>query len=166
VWQDHRNAADFDIYAQRIDAQGVTRWTTDGVLVNGSSNDQTVPQAVPDGAGGVIVCWADYRFGVWDIYAQRLNASGTRVWTTNGVAVARPPGTRPVRPWPPTARRALIAWVDARYGNNDIYAQRLTASGVASWRSNGAAVCTLATVQIAPSITSDGSGGAFHRLDR
>ena len=45
-----------------------------------------------DGAGGAIVAWHDRRTGSnADIYAQRVDASGTVLWTTNGVALSTAP---------------------------------------------------------------------------
>ena len=56
---------------------------------------------------------------------------------------------------------AIIVWQDTRNGNNDIYAQRIDAAGIAQWASNGVAICTATNEQQAPAITSDGSGGAI-----
>ena len=44
--------------------------------------------------------------------------------------------------------------------HDDIYAQRLSATGVAQWTANGVAVCTLPSGQVRPTIAADGVGGA------
>ena len=51
----------YDIYAQRIDVDGVTRWAIDGVAVCNAPGDQVSAAVHPDGAGGVIVAWEDFR---------------------------------------------------------------------------------------------------------
>src|SRR2546422_1940841 len=58
---------------------------------------------------------------------------------------------------------AIITWHDARSGNNDIYAQRVRASGAVdpAWPANGRALCTAADTQAWPQIISDGAGGAI-----
>jgi hypothetical protein len=57
---------------------------------------------------------------------------------------------------------AIIVWQDERSGpNTDIYAQRISASGVAMWRSDGVAISVAAGEQMYPRITSDGAGGAI-----
>jgi hypothetical protein len=56
---------------------------------------------------------------------------------------------------------AFIAWQDARAGDYDIYAQRLTSSGVAQCTPNGFALCTAADEQSLPALAADGSGGAI-----
>jgi len=80
VWEDHRDGAGTDIYAARVTAGGMVdpAWTANGVGVCTESHDQFSPTAVPDGTGGVVVCWADTRGagGSYDVYAQRVTAGG------------------------------------------------------------------------------------------
>ena len=127
-----------------------------------AANNQISPMIVPDGAGGAIVTWQDKRSGVLDIYAQRLSAAGAPLWATDGVALCTAANAQSV----PTiasdgAGGAIITWQDARSGtSNDIYAQRVNAAGVPQWTANGVAVCTAAGDQDAPTIVSDGAGGA------
>src|SRR5215831_16683687 len=43
--------------------------------------DQMPPVSVPDGGGGTIVAWSDFRSGVdLDVYAQKLDTAGNPVW--------------------------------------------------------------------------------------
>lgn len=43
AWQDQRNETNsYDLFAQRVDANGVPRWTTDGVPVAVATNGQLV----------------------------------------------------------------------------------------------------------------------------
>lgn len=55
---------------------------------------------------------------------------------------------------------AIVVWTDSRSGVNDIYVQRLDASGRALWTPGGRAVCDAANAQTYPAITADGAGGA------
>lgn len=52
--------------SSQINAQ--TTWTTDGVPVCTSIGAQDAPRLISDGAGGVIVTWADRRGINYDIY--------------------------------------------------------------------------------------------------
>jgi hypothetical protein len=88
TWLDNPNGSNLDIYAQRINAGGVVQWTADGVAICTSIRHQFVPQIVSYGSGGAIITWFDYRSGSnFDIYAQRINATGAVQWTANGVAI-------------------------------------------------------------------------------
>jgi hypothetical protein len=94
---------------------------------------------VPDGAGGMIIAWQDYRFGSSDIYAQRVDALGIPQWTAGGVAVCQTTGDQR---WcvalPAGLGSAVIVWADQRGDpESGVYAQRLSAAGVPQWAFNG-----------------------------
>jgi hypothetical protein len=134
-----------------------------GAVVCAELNWQVNPRAVSDGAGGILVAWQDYRSNTsYDIYVQRLNASGTPMWTQGGVVVCSSTGTQqnPVLV-SDGAGGAIIVWEDARIGAWDIYAQRVGGAGTIQWTFNGVPVCTIPGDQTAPAITTDGSGGAI-----
>jgi len=77
-----------DIYAQRVDASGAVLWTIDGVPICTAEDYQGEPHLVSDGAGGAIITWYDERgYYNMDIYAQRVDSSGTVLWTTDGVEI-------------------------------------------------------------------------------
>jgi hypothetical protein len=162
TWMDSRNGSNYDVYAQRVNASGAVLWTANGVALCATAGEQFNPQITSDGAGGAIVTWHDTRSGFYDIYAQRVNASGAVQWTANGVALCTATGDQNY----PTitsdgAGGAIVAWYDLRSGNLDIYAQRVNASGAVQWTANGVALCTAAADQWYPTITSDGAGGAI-----
>ena len=153
-----------DVYAQRINSTGVVQWTAAGVSISSATGVQQVPTITSDTAGGAIITWQDFRSGVeYDIYAQRVNASGVVQWTTDGVAVCTAAFSQQS---PQIAADgsggAVMTWADGRTGSSsDIYVQRVNASGVMQWTANGVALCTAADFQSDPSIVSDGGGGAI-----
>lgn len=153
-------APNYDLHAQRLNAVGTALWTPGGVVVCGAIDTQTFPDLVSDGAGGAFVAWSDYRSDIDnDIYAQRLNAAGAPQWTADGVPVCIMAGNQvDVRVSRDGAGGMLLAWEDHR-SITDVYAQRLSASGVPRWALNGAAVSTAASSQGAPRLVSDGAGG-------
>ncbi|MEQ1836094.1 MAG: hypothetical protein ABL862_06585 [Candidatus Nitrotoga sp.] len=162
TWWDLRGGS--DIYAQRLDASGVVQWTANGVGISKAANDQFSPDITSDGSGGAIITWWDFRNGAnWDIYAQRIGASGVVQWTADGVAISTASDDQSN----PTITSdgsggAIITWQDFRSGTNqDIYAQRINASGVVQWTANGVAISTAANYQFNQTIISDGSGGAI-----
>jgi hypothetical protein len=77
VWEDHRNAGNSDIYAQRIASNAAITWSANGFGITTFSNDQQRPGIVSNGNLGAIVTWQDYRSGNnWDIYMNGFNTSG------------------------------------------------------------------------------------------
>src|ERR1044072_5636268 len=54
----------------------------------------------------------------------------------------------------------IIVWEDSRYGERNIYAQRLDSLGVRQWPDTGVVICSAAGNQNSPVAGSDGAGGA------
>jgi len=148
-----------DVYAQRIDASGTVVWTANGVPVCTASLQQMYPAIASDGAGGAYVAWHDSRGGNYDVYAQRLDASGAPLWTPGGVSVCAAAGHQryPVMIVTP-AFGALVAWQDERSGNMDNYAQRIMAAGTVQWGASGLAVCAEGGDQYEPRMAPLGTG--------
>lgn len=164
TWVDTRNGGTQDIYAQRINASGTLEWNVDGVAICNAVSDQYSPRLVSDTAGGAIIAWYDNRAGNYDIYAQRINASGAAQWATDGIAICSATGNQNAQQLiADGSGGAIIAWSDGRGGgsNADIMAQRIDASGNVLWTSNGAPVCTATSLQNTPQLVSDGAGGAI-----
>ena len=162
TWLDG-SVTQFDIYAQRISADGVCQWTAAGVALTTAAGGQESASIAPDGTGGAIVAWHDYPSSNSDIHAQRVSGDGVVQWTTNGVAVCAAVDNQRY----PTAASdglggAIIAWRDSRSGTSHIYAQRLSSAGVAQWTTDGVAVCTADPHgQYSQTIIADGAGGAI-----
>ncbi|HPN40769.1 MAG TPA: T9SS type A sorting domain-containing protein [Candidatus Cloacimonadota bacterium] len=84
------NGANWDIYAQRIDALNQNMWIDGGVPACIAANDQKNPSLVNDSVGSAIIVWEDNVNFTWDIYAQRVGSvppTGAIQWTANGVAI-------------------------------------------------------------------------------
>ena len=101
VWFDYRSNSQYEVYAQRINGDGVAQWTANGVAISTASNNPQFlfPEIISDGSGGAIIVWQDYRSSsTWNIYAQRINASGA----ANGqpMAFQSPPPLQAISTYP------------------------------------------------------------------
>jgi len=168
VWDDNRlnGTNTFDIYAQRINSLGAVQWTTNGIAICTAPDDQLLSKMISDGSGGAIITWQDKRNTLYfDIYSQRINASGNVQWTVNGVTVcsASLNQTNP-NIVSDNSGGAIITWTDYRdliNTNSNIYAQFINASGIVQWITDGIAVCADINYQENPQIVSDNLGGAI-----
>ena len=161
AWRDTRNGND-DVYAQHLLSSGFNAWPVNGAAICSLAGTQTAPAICADGAGGAYIAWTDQRAGNSDIYAQRVDTGGTRLWTSGGVAVisaALSQGTP--RILSAGASGALIAWLDDRSGSPLPYVQSITASGAPRWNAAGVQACALAGSWSAPMLLSDGASGLF-----
>jgi hypothetical protein len=90
AWFDNR-AGSYAVYAQRLDAQGNATFAPGGLLV--SANPQSTSlvgwDISEDGAGGCVLVFTDTRSGPdLDVYAYRIDATGSFLWGPNGVTLS------------------------------------------------------------------------------
>ncbi|HET6349543.1 MAG TPA: T9SS type A sorting domain-containing protein [Candidatus Krumholzibacteria bacterium] len=173
AWEDNRNygTSHDDIYAQRVDGNGYTQWTTNGVPVTTWDRNQEYPGMVSDGAGGALIAWEDTRFDPteqdWDIFMQRINGSGVVQWAGNDAPVSTEIHDQGFAGFVPDGSGgAVITWSDNRDGVNDIYAQRVDSAGQLMWEPVGVAVCKASNDQESPYLEWDGSGGIVTWYDK
>lgn len=77
TWEDHRNAGNSDIYAQRIASNAALNWAATGYEICTVGNDQLRPAILSNGNLGAIVVWQDYRSGNnFDVYEVGFNTTG------------------------------------------------------------------------------------------
>lgn len=154
------------IHGQRVSSTGNKLWGQFTDVIVGTSGDPTTisylinPVAVSDDSGGAIIAWAEYNSGRI-IGASRVRPDGLKAWdklVRFTTSLCKNPSITS-----DGEGGAIVTWEDSRNGtnNSDIYAQRISASGVMMWDSNGVAVCEAVQNQTVPRIASDGMGGVF-----
>jgi flagellar hook capping protein FlgD len=164
TWQDSR-AGNNDVYAQHVLASGAVdpAWPLNGRALCTAPDNQNAPTIVADGSGGAIVTWFDFRTSTSDdIYAQHVLGSGVVAWAADGFALCTASGNQQ---YPAIVADgtggAIVTWMDPRTGDEVIYAQHVTASGVdPGWPVDGRALSSIAS-QTIPMIVDDGAGGAI-----
>jgi len=157
------------IYSQKVDAYGARLWDT---------SDVKISYYQPGSFGGPIfdMC-KDAKNGAYfsysmvnsispafysDIYAQRINSSGSTLWDTiHHVAEYSAAQFYPAM-CEDQDYGCIITWTDERNGLNwDIYGARLDSNGYNQWTTNGEPVCIADADQTFASCISDAHGGAY-----
>lgn len=172
-------AGDEDIYAQRLDANGLPMWELGSHAVCQAVGHQYAPKMVSDNRSGftntpgAIIVWTDERAlssSYKDIYAQAIDANGNDRFAPDGVPICTAPWslqatalvTDGVAFTIHSPRGAIIVWDDQRVqGGEDIYAQRLDAAGLVRWGADGLPVCALPASQNNPQLAFAGPGAAI-----
>ena len=159
TWTDSRNG-NTDVYAQLMDANGNVLWTADGVPVTTKPGSQTKCKLAPDGNGGAIIAWSD--FTLYNIWAQRLNSSGTRQWSDEGMTVS----TNTLYQINPEivsddSGGVFIFWSFIESGDYNIYGQHVRGDMTKLWEVSGKVVSNATGSQTNHKTLSDGSGGAI-----
>lgn len=168
TWKDSRDNAGNNIYAQRINSNGIIQWINNGVEICTASYEQINPKIISDSNGGAIITWQDYRSNTnWDIYAQKINSTGTIQWVNNGIPVSTAINDQ----YSPSIVTdgnggAIIAWRDERnrVGTPGVdarmYGQRINNNGTEQWATNGLVLLPNFGSTV-PIMVSDNNGGAI-----
>lgn len=113
------------IRVQRISAHGVALWPLGFRPVATTSYVQSDVSMIADGAGGAVLTWSDLEThpSDWNVSAQRINESGSRLWSEAGTEAAGGPGdqTNPRVAFEGSGA-AFVAWES---GSGDILGTRL-----------------------------------------
>jgi hypothetical protein len=162
-WEDGPSLGQTDIYAQRVSAAGLMLWTAGGVAICTAAYDQAQLAMDSDGAGGAWFAWGDRRSGNYDIWAQKVNASGTLQGTYNGALVCVATGNQE---YPDLVSDglggAIIAWAhNSGADSTDIYAQHMMMPAGATWSPGGRPICTAQGMQTGVVLGPDSQYGAF-----
>lgn len=177
TWADLRNSPSQDIYASRLNSDGslALGWNVGGNLVCMAPESRSNQVAISDGAGGVLIAWADARSVIYpDLYAQHVTSAGALApgWPLEGIAVSKAPYSQGELATPRPAQQSLVTddfgglicgWRETRVGGADIWANRITPIGSVApgWMVDGIPACGVYLKQENPMLARDGNGGAF-----
>ncbi len=171
IWQDERDypTQDFDVYVQHLTATGEVAegWPADGLPLSTAPEAQGLISAIPDGAGGVVIVWADCQrcsgqIPDVDIYAQRLLPGGTIApgWTAGGTLLVTSRGAPRVAT-DGAGGFYLATSTFAPFDFAEHWVDRFTVSGTRApgWPAAGVRVCGAPGERHPPAIAPDGMGG-------
>ena len=162
TWQDFRDSYAYYTYAQRINNSGGIEWISNGVIIGKATH----PQICSDGEGGAIIV-VEYNLtspDFFEIYGQRINASGLKCWGAGkriGYTSSNDDSLNPCI-YGDGQGNACIVWETYSYDyygvTTEIRGQRIDMNGTSYWSSNG---ITISTQSYEPEICGDGAGGVI-----
>ena len=116
---------------QRVDSVGHFMWDSVGVRVSLSETSQGDQAITSDGKHGCIIVWTDT---LNTLRAQRIDSTGTRVWSSNGIFVANNV-QQPVLAVTDGYGGIFVSWITPV---SSVYKmQRIRANGTIAWDSLG-----------------------------
>ena len=75
------------VLAFAMSSPAAAAWNATGNPVCTEPHGQANMSIVTDQASGAVVTWQDDRFGNSDIFAQRVDSTGARLWSVDGAPV-------------------------------------------------------------------------------
>ncbi len=172
VWEDFRGGTDWDLYAQKLNADGIPQWKANGITICTSTANQTSPVICSDGGGGAYVAWKDTRTlaNGTDLYAQHIGSDGSLGYGASGAGIAVAadallPNNLTI--CPDGYGNAFVAWEDGRTGitpsstRPDIWMNKLTPGGAGWGGASGISIISQTLRQTNPQLSPDGTGGCY-----
>ncbi|NQT25749.1 tandem-95 repeat protein [candidate division KSB1 bacterium] len=164
AWHDEATGK---IKIQRINQSQTLLWPS-AITVCTATGKQSFVKMIADEQGNTILVWKDDRNKITngtDLFAQRIDGNGTRLWINAGVPVSEAAGDQTKHVMHFDGNGAYIVWQDYRSsGSNgtDIYAQYITPqAGTRQWNNGGSyegiPVSTASSDQASPSVDLSGS---------
>jgi hypothetical protein len=157
IWKDDRRppTGHYNIFYQVLDSCGNTLLQDNGApIVEGNwatewNNGETFRNLADDGSGGCIIVFDDRRDSTTDIYGQRVDSLGNRLWGPLGLHLVTWPGpSSTFVDVEDFASDSLGNYFLFFYKNDlyqqdfDIYAQKFTAEGELLWGPSGVPTCS------------------------
>ncbi len=140
-------------------------WSADpaeNLAIADRSGEQPLPKVASRSDGGCYIGWQDHASGNYDVYLQRLDKYGNELWPHNGVLISDHPQNSWLCDWDlmvDSSDNAVLVFVDIRAGGDwDVYAYRITPSGICLWGRDGVAVTNDADFEADPRIAQNTDG--------
>jgi len=160
AWAFYNNQA-YDVYAQRVHANGTPYWQSGGIAFSPDQGPQDSPAIVADSTGRAFLSYYDWSSGSTPkLQIVILNPDGTTAASFRATST----GGGQTNPRLSNIGTGLlgIAWEDGRVtGKKRSYAQIIDNTGKKLWAADGVEVSSGTGSQATPSIISDGNGGVI-----
>ncbi len=164
MWEDYRTGKDWDVYAQRVDGASKTRWEFNGMAICEADRNQRRLRMIRYDKHAIVV-WNDRRDrSNWDIYAQAVNLDGDILWQADGIPVCVDGADQSTQAIMGDGEGgAICVWEDERRSSEfqDLYIQRLSATGKPMWEVNGIPVFPSESLQSDPILVRDADNGFY-----
>ncbi len=145
----------------------IAQWSTNPAVNNvicNLSGDQAIPKVATCANGDTYIAYFSSESGNYNVRLQRLDVLGNVLWANNGILVSSNPSMSWLTDWDIAADisgSCLLAVMDIRNGNNNIYGYRIAPDGTFSWGANGVTLSNNNSFNASPKVISTASGNAI-----
>lgn len=126
-------SGNYNVRMQRLNAQGVAQWITDGILISDNPQDSWLTDwdMTADNANHAILVFPDIRNGGANVVAYRISPAGSFVWGAEGIVLSTGDGNYSPKVTTTAAGNAIVAWSQ----EDEIHVQKISAAGSLPWGS-------------------------------
>ncbi len=155
------------LYVKRFLSNGQMAWGQP-LALSPSPAIQNKIKMSPINNDSFVFTWMDFRLVHPDIYAQRVDNSGNKLWSEPFIVYSDSTAAVPALQENPrivetSDNGVIIIWEDKRNEGDepDLYAQKLSLTGQKLWNPDGLPLAMAPFGQKAPRMASDGNGGCY-----
>ncbi len=147
AWRDFRDDVQGNIYVQKINLFGKTEWKDNGISVINLSGIQESPCIAADEKGGAFISWVDRVNINSQIYIQRIDFEGRKIFGEYGKLITNPETSSfNPRMFLNDNSNAVIFWI-TKLESNKIYSQAVTLNGIEQFGYFGKEISSLPSNQ-------------------
>jgi hypothetical protein len=128
-------SGNYNVRMQRLNAQGVPQWVTNGILISDNPQDTWLTDwdMTADIDNHAILVFPDIRNGGANVVAYRISPTGSFVWGDDGIVLSTGDGNYSPKVTSTSAGNAIIAW-----SQEDVtHVQKISPTGSMPWGSGG-----------------------------
>jgi hypothetical protein len=168
VINDIRNGTDRDIYAYRINANGVFEWGLNGITISDNDGFEPDPRVAATSGGNAVVAWQEEQGTVNVVHLRKLTPEGADVWEPATITLTSVPyGLSIPRVVAADNDAVILQYLVHRgsgmYAARHIFMQKFDSLGVPMWGDTGLCVSSAGGIAawMKPNLIPDGAGGAY-----
>lgn len=137
IWNDYR-MGDYQVYGQRLDAEGNGQWVIDGIPISGDTGGiNNIPAIISGGPGYALAFWHKEVNQLW---AQRIDPEGNFCWGDTGIVLPETFGFCNTYIGDNQGGCIITALHSVGLGYEIFYAQRIDSLGSFLWGDSGLCV--------------------------
>lgn len=152
------------VYQQLVSQQGKILWGDEGKLLTYQKGSQSNPQiCIVDSS--VVVSWTNEFEKVKDVFIQKFNLTGERLWGNNGQKIINIKGNQfGQRIISDKKGNVILAWINKKDNDSaaDLYIQKIDSKGNLVWNPDGIKIASSENMQKSYlNLIPDEEGGAI-----
>lgn len=144
----------------------LAQWTDDpnvNTEISDTIGDQVLPKVVvnPDNGESYISWFSNFGGNQFDVYMQRLDADGNKMWADEGLLISNHPSMSWVTDYDLVIDNdgcAILVTQDERTGSSDVFAYRISPEGEFLWGDDGIALTNDTDFNPSPKVIIDQEG--------
>ncbi len=141
------------------------QWSTDpnvNLMICDVAGEQALAKIAMTSDGGCYISWFDTRSGAYNVYLQRLDPLGYKLWAPNGLLISNNPQDTWLTDYDLICdqnNNAVLVFSDIRVGGLlKPFAYKISPTGDFLWGSNGIDISTGDSFQPSPTLTETSDG--------